>query len=325
MPVIPEIIEERKNFRPFKYPFAFEYHRAQQKVHWIPDEVVFASDIQEYRTEFSTAEKHSVATILRTFTRTENIVADYWTNVVARWFRHPEIVMMANTFASFEAIHAEAYDRLNVELGLDSKEFYLSFLEQPEMKSKLELIEAKLAVKTYEDLPLSLACFSAFTEGVSLYSSFAILLNFQRFNKLKNVANILAWSTRDESLHSMAGCRLFRELVKEMQLTQEERAVLDTQIIEVSEQIFELECANINEIFKEGEFCGLTALDMKNFIWNRIVTKLDELSVPHSMQMRSEPVSKWFNELVDGKEFVDFFETRSSMYTKGWNFSEVSW
>lgn len=320
-----EILSERQNFRPFRYPEAFSFHQQQQKVHWIPEEVEFASDIQEFRTEFTAQEKHAVTTILKTFTVTENVVADYWTNVVGQWFRHPEIVMMANTFASFEAIHAEAYDRLNTELGLDSAEFYLSFLEQEDMRKKIQFVEKSLDISSESDLPVSLACFSAFTEGVSLYSSFAILLNFQLHNKLKNVANLLAWSTRDESLHSKAGCWLFRTLVKEMNLSEAERARLNERVLEVSRTVYELECANIDEIFKLGDFCDLTADEMKAFIWNRIVSKLDEIEVPHTMTPKKESVSMTFNELVAGKEMVDFFESRSSEYTKGWNFEITAW
>jgi ribonucleoside-diphosphate reductase beta chain len=321
----PSILQERKNFRPFLYPAAFEFHQAQQNVHWLPKEVQFASDIQEFRTEFTEQEKHAVTTILKTFTATENVVADYWSGVVSKWFRHPEIVMMANTFASFEAIHAEAYDRLNTELGLDSKEFYLSFLENPDMKKKMEFVENALKVECFEDLPLSLACFSAFTEGVSLYGSFAILLNFQQYNKLKNVGNLLAWSTRDESLHSKAGCWLFNELVREMNLSKDARQKLNEQVLKISQYVYELECANIDEIFKLGDFCGLTAEEMKAFIWDRTVSKLNEIEVPHDMEMKPQNISHWFNEIVDGREFVDFFEARSSAYAKGWDFSEVSW
>lgn len=321
----PEILSERKNFRPFRYPKAFSFHQAQQDAHWLPKEVQFGSDIQEYRTEFTEAEKHAVTTILKTFTATENVVADYWSGVVARWFRHPEIVMMANTFASFEAIHAEAYDRLNTELGLDSEEFYLSFLENEEMKKKMNFVENALMVETASDLPLSLACFSAFTEGVSLYSAFAILLNFQQHNKLKNVGNILAWSTRDESLHSQAGCWLFNQLVQEMELSEEKWKELCDDVRVVAQYVLELEYASIDEIFKLGGFCDLTAQEMKNFVWNRVITKLDEINVPHGMKPREQSVSAWFNEIVSGKEMVDFFEVRSTVYTKGWNFDGITW
>lgn len=320
-----EILSERLNFRPFRYPEAFEYHQLQQEVHWIPKEVEFASDIQEFRTEFSKEEKHAVTTILKTFTATENVVADYWSGIVGRWFRHPEIVMMANTFASFEAIHAEAYDRLNIELGLDSEEFYLSFLELPEMKRKMDFINRKLSVEKAADLPVSLACFSAFTEGVSLYSSFAILLNFQLHNKLKNVSNLLAWSTRDESLHSKAGCWLYRTLISEMNLPPDELKRLQSQIREIAQIVYDIECANIDEIFKFGSFCDIDAPDMKKFINNRLISKLDEIAIPHDFIHQPENITKNFNELVGARESVDFFEARSSVYTKGWNFEGLSW
>jgi len=321
MPVIPELIRERTNFRPFRYPQAFAFHQAQQKVHWLPEEVSFGSDIQEYHLEFTVAEKHAVSTILKTFTRVETLVSEYWSGVVAKWFKHPEISMMGHTFASFEAIHAEAYDKLNVELGLDSHEFYISYLDDPVMVKKQKIIETALHVESVNDLPLSLAIFSAFTEGVSLYSQFAILLNFQRFNKLKNVANIIAWSVRDESLHSKAGCWLFRTLVQELGgMTPE----LREQIIKSSEIIYELECAALDGIFSLGEFCELDKENLKNFVHNRIVSKLKELGID-GPQPKMETVSKWFNELVDGVEHVDFFESRSSSYVKSWNFSNIEW
>lgn len=325
MSEIPQILQRRHSYRPFRYPEAFEFYDLQNKSHWVPDEVTFGSDIQEFRTEFSEAEKHAVTTILRTFTSLENVVGEYWTSVVAKWFPHPEICMMARTFASFEAIHAHAYDRLNVELGLDTEEFYLSFLENPDMKAKMLFVERAIDVEKPDDIPLSLACFSAFTEGVSLYSSFAVLLNFQRFNKLKNVANILEWSVKDESLHSKAGCWLYRTYMAERKMEAAELEAHNEQVRKIAIHVYEMECAIINEIFAKGEFLELSAESLKAFAHNRLVSKLKELGVPTELELIPEKITKWFNEIVDGRVYNDSFESRSTSYTKGWDFGATTW
>lgn len=323
---LPKILQKRTNFRPFAYPTAFEIFEKQQKAHWTPSEVEMDADVHQYHTEFSIKEKHAITTILKIFTQTENIVADYWTNVVGRWFVQPEICMMANTFASFEAIHAQAYDKLNTALGLDSKEFYLSFLEDEALKKKTEFIESKMEIFSEKDLPLSLAVFSGFTEGVSLFSSFAILLNFQRFNKLKDVANIISWSIRDESLHSSAGCWLFRTLVSEMNYSKEELSALEMQIKEVAEHIHDMEMIYINKIFLEDELEGLNKNDMKNFIRHRINQKMRDLGFNDIYtNLPTDKVGAWFNPLNQAVEFVDFFEARSTNYVKGWNFGHINW
>lgn len=326
MQSLPKILQKRTNFRPFLYPQAFDIFEKQQKAHWTPSEVEMDADVHQYHTEFSEKEKHAVTTILKIFTQTENIVADYWTNVVGRWFVQPEICMMANTFASFEAIHAQAYDKLNTALGLDSKEFYLSFLEDETLKKKTEFIESKMEIFTEKDLPLSLAVFSGFTEGVSLFSSFAILLNFQRFNKLKDVANIISWSIRDESLHSSAGCWLFRTLVSEMNYSKQELINLESQIKEVAEQIHDMEMIYIDKIFLDEELEGLSKIDMKNFIKHRINQKMRDLGFNDIYNnLPTDKVGAWFNPLNQAVEFVDFFEARSTNYVKGWNFGNINW
>lgn len=322
----PKILSDRKNFRPFQYPLAFEMHEKQNKHHWMPTEVSFEADVHQYRTEFSEAERHAVRTILKLFTQIEQVVSDYWTEVVSKWFKQPEIVVMSRTFSSFEGIHAWAYDKLNTELGLDSEEFYLSFLNDEDLKKKFEYVEQALKVERLEDLPKSLAIFSAFTEGVSLYSSFAILINFQRFNKLKNVANIIAWSCRDESLHSSSGCWLFRTLVEEMGYSKEQMLGLEEEVKQAAGVIFELEKTYLDQIFGTEQIEGVTKEEMTRFIQIRINQKLKELGFSSLFKIEGQDtVSPWFNKLVSGEEFVDFFEARSTNYTKGWNFEGVSW
>jgi ribonucleoside-diphosphate reductase beta chain len=149
---------------------------------------------------------------LKSFAQTETYVNDYWSTKVAVWFPKHEIKAMAGAFADFESIHAEAYARLNEELGLDDFE---AFMEDEEAKAKIDRL-VELPGDTLREKALSLAIFSAFTEGVNLFSSFAILMSFQLRNLMKGTGQVVEWSVRDESLHSKAGCWLFRTMMEEM-------------------------------------------------------------------------------------------------------------
>jgi ribonucleoside-diphosphate reductase beta chain len=205
------ITEPRLFYKPFEYQQAFDYYKNQHRVHWLADEVPLASDINDWKLKLTESEKNLIGNILKSFAQTEVHVNDYWSTNVSAWFPKPEIQAMARAFADYESIHAEAYARLNEELGLDN---FQAFMEDKEAKAKIDhLIET--VGDTLEDKALSLAIFSAFTEGVNLFSSFAVLMSFQLRNLMKGTGQIVAWSVRDESLHSQAGCWLFNTLLKE--------------------------------------------------------------------------------------------------------------
>ena len=209
------LLNERIVYKPFEYPQAADYWLKQHQAHWLHTEVPMAQDVTDWNSNMKDHEKNLIGGILKGFAQTETVVNDYWTSLVTSWFRKPEVIAMATTFGAFETIHAEAYSLLNEQLGLDN------FAEFMEDEATMNKIEALMEVRDSHDKPdwhkraVSLAIFSAFTEGVNLFSSFAVLLSFKMRNKLKGIGQIVEWSVRDESLHSEAGCWLFRTLMKE--------------------------------------------------------------------------------------------------------------
>jgi len=210
------LLQERIVYKPFEYQEAADYWLKQQQAHWLHTEVPMMSDINDWKQNLSETEKNIIGSILKGFAQTETIVNDYWSGLVTKWFRKPEVIMMATTFGAFETIHAEAYSLLNEELGLDD---FSEFLEDETTMAKIEnLMSVRDSFNDetdWHEVAKSLAIFSAFTEGVNLFSSFAVLLSFKMRNKLKGVGQIVEWSIRDESMHSEAGCWLFRTLVDE--------------------------------------------------------------------------------------------------------------
>lgn len=307
------IIDRRDFYKPFEYQEAFDFYLDQQRSHWLADEVPLASDLNDWKQKLSESEKNLIGNILKSFAQTEVHVNDYWSSKVSQWFPKPEIVAMTSTFGSFEAIHAHAYARLNEALDLED---FKAFLEDETAVNKIERLQAT-PMDTLNERAQSLAIFSAFTEGVNLFSSFAILMSFQLRNLMKGTGQIVEWSVRDESLHSKAGCWLFRTLLDEMpELNTEE---LRNKVTEACHLSVQLEFDFIEKAFEMGEVEGLNRDQLKNFIKSRSNEKMIELgynAVYNDIDPNLLKQMEWFGHLTSGKTHQDFFAGRVTDYAK---------
>ena len=314
-----DITKERIPYKPFEYPKAHEYWLKQQQAHWLHTEVPMMSDVNDWKQNLTNVEKDIVGTILKGFAQTETVVNDYWSGLVTKWFRKPEIIKMAVTFGAFETIHAEAYSLLNEELGLDD---FSEFLEDETTMAKIENLmnvrDNMDGTPDWTERAKSLAIFSAFTEGVNLFSSFAVLLSFKLRNLLKGVGQIVEWSIRDESLHSNAGCWMFRELMKEKpELNTPE---LKEDIRQAALLSLKLELDFIDKVYEMGDLEGCTKYDLVSFIKHRTNTKMADLGydpVVNDIDMDAIQRMKWFDSLSAGKQHTDFFANRVTNYSKG--------
>jgi len=314
-----DITKERIVYKPFEYPTAFNYWLKQQQAHWIHTEVPMMSDINDWKQNLTETEKNIIGSILKGFAQTETVVNDYWTGLVTSWFRKPEIIAMATTFGAMETIHAEAYSLLNEELGLDD---FSEFLEDETTMAKIEnLMDVRDSFDgevDWHERAKSLAIFSAFTEGVNLFSSFAVLLSFKMRNKLKGVGQIVEWSIRDESMHSEAGCWLFRTLLEEK--PELKTPELEAAINEAALLSLQLELDFIEKVYEMGDLEGCSKSDLTHFIKNRVNTKLGDLGynpIIGDVDMNAVGRMKWFDHLSAGKQHTDFFANRVTNYSKG--------
>jgi ribonucleoside-diphosphate reductase beta chain len=314
-----DLTKERIIYKPFEYDQAYDYWLKQQQAHWLHTEVPMMSDLNDWKQNLNETEKNIIGSILKGFAQTETIVNDYWSGLVTKWFRKPEIIMMATTFGAFETIHAEAYSLLNETLGLDD---FSEFLEDETTMAKIEnLMNVRDSFNgevNWHERAKSLAIFSAFTEGVNLFSSFAVLLSFKMQNKLKGVGQIVEWSIRDESMHSEAGCWLFRTLIKEK--PELKTPELEAAINEAALLSLKLELDFIDKVYKLGDLEGCNKYDLQNFIKNRVNTKLGDLGykpIIDDIDMNAVNRMKWFDALSAGKQHSDFFATRVTNYSKG--------
>jgi ribonucleoside-diphosphate reductase beta chain len=307
------ITEPRNFYKPFEYQTAFDFYKDQHRAHWLADEVPLSSDLNDWKLKLNESEKNLIGNILKSFAQTEVHVNDYWSTKVSLWFPKPEVQAMARVFADFESIHAEAYARLNEELGLDD---FAAFLEDEEAKAKIDRL-VETPGETLHEKALSLAIFSAFTEGVNLFSSFAILMSFQLRNLMKGTGQIVEWSVRDESLHSKAGCWLFRTLISEN--PELDNSKMMKGIYEACETSVNLEFNFIDKAFEMGDIEGLSKEQLKNFIKARANEKLNELGYSplyNDVEPNMLREMEWFNHLTSGKTHQDFFANRVTDYSK---------
>lgn len=308
------LMTPRPTYAPFEYPQAYKYWELQQQSHWLHSEIAMASDINDWKMNLSDTERFVIGQILKGFTQSEVFIQEYWSQNVAKWFKKPEIQMMSAAFASFESIHAVSYAYLNDSLGLSD---FAAFLHEPTAKAKIDrLMQAKS--KSKQEIARSLAIFSAFNEGVNLFSSFAVLLNFSRFNKMKGLGQIIAFSIKDESLHSEAGCWLFRTLIAENPEIWDDE--LKKAIYQAARDTIDLEDAFIDKAFELGPIEGLDPKDLKQFIRHRCNTKLEDLGLRKNWKnIDKDSLSRmdWFDIMSAGVSHADFFASRVSDYAKG--------
>jgi len=217
-------------------------------------------------------------------------------------------------FGSQETIHAVAYSYLNETLGLEDFE---AFLHEPATSERFDNLVAYDGSDPV-GIGRSLAIFSAFAEGVSLYSAFAVLYSFQLRNLLKGIGQQMKWSVRDESLHSKMGCQLFRHMCEEIPTLKED---CKEDIYKAAKIMVELEEKYIDKMFEMGDIENLKAYDLKQFIRKRTNEKLAELGYTDKRRLfnfdrAGADVLDWFYHLTGGHTHTDFFAIRPTDYSK---------
>ena len=309
------LFDERIAYKPFEYP---EYYNEgwlkQAQAFWLHTEIPMSGDAKDWNENLTESEKNLVGNILLGFAQTECAVSDYWTQNVVSWFPKHEIQQMAMIFGSQETIHAVAYSYLNETLGLEN---FDAFLQDEATMERFENL-TRVDDKSTRNIGRSLAVFSAFAEGVSLYSAFAVLYSFQLRNMLKGIGQQMKWSVRDESLHSKMGCQLFRHMCEEDSSLLEE---CREDIIEAAKAMLDAEEKYIDKMFELGDIENLKAYDLKQFIRKRLNEKLQELGYfdlgqYFAFNQDGAKNLDWFYHLTGGHTHTDFFAVRPTDYSK---------
>lgn len=306
-----KLTDQRTFYKPFNYPWAYDAFVQSEQMHWLWSEVPMLEDVKDWKNKLSEDEKQFLTHIFRFFTQGDIDVAGAYVNNYLPNFPQPEVRMMLSSFAAREAIHIAAYSHLIETLGMPETT-YNEFLQYDEMKEKHDYIESFIAKDT-QSVAQQVAVFSAFTEGMQLFSSFIMLLNFARFGKMKGMGQIIAWSQADESLHTESMIKLFREFVKEnKQIWNDE---LKGQLYVIAERMVELEDGFIDLAFGVAEMQDLTKEDVKKYIRYIADRRLISLGLKGIFKIKKNPLP-WVDGML-GTTHTNFFEQRVTDYAKG--------
>lgn len=308
---ITTLLDAEPIYKPFTYPWAYEAWETQQKIHWLPDEVPLADDVRDWKYNISESERHLLTQIFRFFTQADIEVNNCYMKHYSQVFKPTEVQMMLAAFSNMETVHIAAYSHLLDTIGMPETE-YVAFMKYKQMKDKYDYMN-QFGVSTKADIATTLAVFGGFTEGLQLFASFAILLNFPRFGKMKGMGQIVTWSVRDETLHCNSIIKLFRTFIKENPEIWNED--LKSRIYNACATIVHLEDAFIDLAFELGSIEGLTPRQVKQYIRYIADRRLLQLGLKEIYMTEKNPLP-WLDEILNGVEHANFFENRVTEYTK---------
>ena len=306
----PGLLIPSPAYKPFRYPWAYDFWKKQQQVHWMPEEVPLGEDCKDWAANLDDAERNLLTQIFRFFTQSDIEVNDNYMERYARVFKPTEVKMMLSAFSNMETIHIAAYALLLETIGMPESEFG-AFLDYQAMRDKHDYMHA-FGVETNADIARTLAMFGGFTEGLQLFASFAMLMNFPRFNKMKGMGQIVSWSIRDESLHCEGMTKLFHAFKKETHCVT--KAVADD-IVDCCKHVVSMEDKFIDLAFEMGPVKGMTPEDIKSYIRFIADWRLRQLELPEVYGVSENPLP-WLQPLISGVEHANFFEARATEYSK---------
>jgi ribonucleoside-diphosphate reductase beta chain len=321
---LPGLLTPSFAYKPFRYPWAYDFWKRQQQIHWMPEEVPLGEDCKDWAAKLNDRERNLLTQIFRFFTQSDVEVNDNYMERYGRVFKPTEVKMMLAAFSNMETIHIAAYALLLETIGMPESEF-TAFLEYGAMRAKHDYMQA-FGVETNADIARTLAMFGAFTEGLQLFASFAMLMNFPRFNKMKGMGQIISWSVRDESLHCEGMVKLYHAFRTE---TGAVTKAVEAEIVDCAKTVSGLEDRLIDLAFEAGEVQGMTPADIKAYIRFIADWRLRQLQLPPVYGVKENPLP-WLQSLLSGVEHANFFEARATEYSKAatrgsWHGAEGVW
>jgi ribonucleoside-diphosphate reductase beta chain len=309
-----KITDDRTSFKPFNYPWAYDAWLKHEQSHWLHTEVPMLEDTKDWKKKLTKEEKQFLTHIFRFFTQGDIDVAGGYVNNYLPYFKQPEVRMMLLGFAAREALHIAAYSHLIETLGLPDTT-YNEFLEYQEMREKHDYVmDISSKNTTKENTATHIAVFSAFTEGMQLFSSFIMLLNFPRHGKMKGMGQIVTWSIVDETMHAENMMKLFKTYISENpEIWNDE---LKSKIYTIAEKMVALEDKFIDLAFGVTEMEGLTKEDVKKYIRYIADRRLIGLGMKGIFKVKRNPLP-WVEEMINAPTHTNFFENRATDYAKG--------
>jgi len=311
------IFNKRINYKPFEYPEILEFTNAINKSFWVHAEIDFTADVQDFHSHLSPNEREIVKRSLLAIAQIEVNVKTFWGDLYLH-LPKPEFNGLGSTFAECEFRHSEAYSRLLEVLGYTNE--FEKVIEIPVIAKRIEYLSNALKNAKSDhkkDYLKSLILFTILIENVSLFSQFAIILSFTRFKGvMKNVSNIIAWTSIDEQIHANGGMYIINKIREEFPEYFDANTLQEINNIVIHS--INIESEILDWIFENGELDTISKENLLNFMKFRIDESLQKIGMPTIYNI-SESLYQpmvWFEEEIFANSLDDFFAKRPVDYTK---------
>ncbi len=308
---MPGLRQKRSYYKPLDFEWAHKAWETQNNMHWLQSEVPMNEDISDWNLKLTDKEKNLLTQLFRFFTQADLDIAGGYVDKYLPIFQNPDIRMMLLAFASMESTHIAAYSLLLDTIGMPEAE-YKAFQEYEDMKAKHEYLEG-IKVDSDSEIAKSIAVFSAFGEGLQLFSSFAMLLNFPRMNKMKGMGQIVSYSLKDEDLHVNSMIKLFHAFLDENPKLW--KASLKKEIYQAARDMVDLEDKFIDLAYSAGEVEGLSPGEVKEYIRFIADKRLIQLGLKPEYKIKENPLP-WIDWMMSAVVHENFFEVKAVEYSR---------
>lgn len=311
------IFDKRVHYKPFEYPEILQFTNAINKSYWVHSEIDFTADVQDFHTQLSDADREIVKRSLLAIAQIEVNVKTFWGDLYLH-LPKPEFNGLGSTFAECEFRHSEAYSRLLDVLGYQNQ--FEQLVHIPIIQERIDYLSNALKNSKNTDQKSyvkSLILFTILIENVSLFSQFAIIISYTRFQGvMKNISNIIAWTSVDEQLHASGGIYIINQIKKEFPQYFDKE--FEGELLETVKNSMVIEGKLLDWIFETGGFEFFTKEDLMHFMHFRIDQSLTQIGMPkiyHTSTVQYQAMA-WFEEEIFANSMDDFFAKRPVEYTK---------
>lgn len=313
-----DIFEERVNLKPYEYDDFLDFKDAIRHSYWVHDEFNFDGDIQDFKVECTDAERSIIKRTMLAIAQIEVSVKTFWADIYHKMPK-PEVAGVGMTFAESEVRHHDAYSHLLELLGMNEE--FDRIEEIPALADRISYLNDYMRdgedVTSKRDVALSILLFSIFIEHVSLFSQFLIMLSFDKHTKrFKGIANAVEATSKEEQIHGLFGVELIETMKEEHPEWFDED--FEREIKEFCRKAEKAEMKVLDWIFEEGELDFLPRKTINAFVRDKFNRSLDNVGYdpifdPDESRLED---TKWFYEEILLTKGGDFFQKRSTSYSK---------
>ncbi len=312
-----DLFKYRLNLKPHEYPELAEYKEAIQHSYWLHTEFNYTSDIHDFKVNVTDHERTAIKNSMLAIAQVEVAVKSFWGDIFKRMPK-PEIGAVGYTFAESEVRHQDAYAHLLEILGLNEE--FEKLKDIPELMQRVDYLNKSAVLArtgSDKDYGLSLILFSLFTEHVSLFSQFLIIMSFNKYKNLfKGMSNAIEATSKEEQIHGLFGIELINIIREEHPEWFDE--TMEREVIQSCRDAYESEKIVIDWIYEDGDLDFMPKETVKEFVKNRLNNSLDSIGYKPIFQIDEKAVEStdWFDDEVVATKHVDFFVKRSINYSK---------